>query len=104
MKVIFMKIRKMALDANYMPMGICILENFLKIKSMAEALFIGLISVKLHALRIHKPILSNIMDYGGADCQMVKGNIQNQMVFFEYNVGDYYKGNFKNGLKHGEGV
>lgn len=56
MKAIFMKIRKMGLGVNCMPMEIFTLGNFLKIKNMVKAHSIGLIYVKLPASRILKLI------------------------------------------------
>ena len=43
-----MKIKKQAMDANYILMAIFILVHLVKIKSMVEALFIGLVYVLQH--------------------------------------------------------
>jgi hypothetical protein len=79
-KVISIKIRKMGMDVNYMGMEICLLDIFHKIKSMAKAHFIGLVSVRLHVLNKLALKLSNIMEIGGEDYQMEKENIKKQMV------------------------
>ena len=43
--------------------------------------------------------------HGGEDCLMEKEFIKKLMVFIlSYSLGDFYTGNFKNGLKHNEGM
>lgn len=50
-------------------------------------------------------LLSNIMEIGGVVCLMGMVNIIRIMVkLFSHNLGDFYIGRFKNGLKHGDGV
>lgn len=48
--------------------------------------------------------LSTIKANGGEDCQTVRVCIKKSMVNFNSYLGDFYTGNFKNGLKHGEGI
>ena len=38
---------------------------------------------------------------GGVDFLMAKEFIRKLMVTYQLNIGDFYTGSFKNGLKHG---
>lgn len=82
MKVISMKIKKMALVASSMPMEIFIQANFLKIKNTGKVRFIGLACVLLHAQNKLVSKLSSIMEIGGGDSLMAKDNIKRRMVSF----------------------
>jgi hypothetical protein len=100
----FIRMTKVGTAVNYMPMEICILGILHKTKSMGKAPSIGLVFALLPVLNKQMQRYNNIMVIGGEDYPMAKDNIKSQMVIFVYNLGDFYIGGFKNGLKHGDGV
>ena len=72
--------RNVDMDVSFMQMEIYTLVISKKTKSMEKVHSIGLVSVSQHAQKINSPRSNSIMDNGGVDFLMGKGNIQKQMV------------------------
>lgn len=67
---------------------------------MEMANFSGLIYLQKILNKIN--MLNTMKDNGGVVSLMAKEYIKKLMVnLFFINIGDFYTGNFKNGLKHG---
>ncbi len=87
--------------SKFIPTEIFIWDSFKMVKNMEMVNSFGLI---FQAKILNKINLFNIMMVnGGVVYLMVKECIKELMVILFYYLGDLYTGNFKNGLKHGEG-
>ena len=82
--------------SKYTPTVTCILETISETRSMGRAYSIGLI--------LKEQSVNFIAVVGGMGCPPEREYTKELMVKFCMSSGDVYRGEFRNGLKHGEGM